>query len=59
MAVIVTFYLLVGIIIMKFVRKANGKEVIPHVNFWLSIPGNAKVQFMLPIKECLAFVVHF
>ena len=31
---------------MKFVRKATGKEVIPHVNFWLSIPGNVKVKYL-------------
>ena len=29
---------------MKFVKKAEGKEVVPNSSFWFSIPGNIKVS---------------
>ena len=37
-------YLVAGMIFMKFVKKAEGKEVIPNSSFWFSIPGNIKVS---------------
>ena len=38
-------YLVVGMIFMKFVKKAEGKEVIPNSTFWFAIPGQIKVSW--------------
>ena len=37
-------YLIAGMIFMKFVKKAEGKEVIPNSSFWFAIPGHIKVS---------------
>lgn len=37
-------YIVGGIIFQKFVRKASGKEIIPNVGFWTSLPGYLKVS---------------
>jgi len=39
----VIFLYLVGMVIfLKFVKKSSGKDLIPHRQFWTSIPGLAK-----------------
>ncbi|XP_045169679.2 uncharacterized protein LOC123532334 [Mercenaria mercenaria] len=35
-------YFVVGAAIMKFCKKATGKEVIPNSSFWCGLPGNVK-----------------
>jgi len=35
----VAVYLVVGMIIQTFLRKATGKQIIPHINFWTSLMG--------------------
>ena len=36
-------YFVGGVIFMKFIRHETGAKAIPNVEFWTSIPGNAKV----------------
>eukprot|EP00118_Oscarella_pearsei_P004255 m.17913 g.17913 ORF g.17913 m.17913 type:complete len:248 (+) comp27565_c0_seq3:34-777(+) len=35
-------YIVVGILVMKFGRGAEGKEVIPNISFWFGLPGLVK-----------------
>ena len=42
-SVLVVVYIVGGVLFMKFARGAEGKEVIPNVNFWSELPGNIKV----------------
>eukprot|EP00029_Vermamoeba_vermiformis_P008610 TRINITY_DN4083_c0_g1_i1.p1 TRINITY_DN4083_c0_g1~~TRINITY_DN4083_c0_g1_i1.p1 ORF type:complete len:256 (-),score=8.46 TRINITY_DN4083_c0_g1_i1:42-809(-) len=37
--VVCILYLVVGILINKFSRMKNGREVVPNVEFWTSLPG--------------------
>ena len=32
-----------GVLINKFVRKAEGREIVPNVTFWSGLPGHIKV----------------
>jgi hypothetical protein len=41
--VVLVIYLVAGILFMKYKRGATGKEVIPNVEFWSSLPGLIKV----------------
>jgi hypothetical protein len=41
---LVTAYFIGGVIFLKFVRKAEGVEMIPNADFWFSIPGLFKVK---------------
>jgi len=41
---ICVLYLIVGILINKFSRMKNGREVIPNVTFWISLPGLVAVS---------------
>jgi len=43
--VLVILYLVVGVIIMKTVKKAEGANLIPNVDFWKSLPSVVKVRF--------------
>jgi len=38
-ASLVFIYFVGGIVFMKFVRKSSGKEIVPNVDFWISITG--------------------
>lgn len=40
--VIVVVYFVGGVLFMKFKREASGKDLIPNVEFWSSIPGLVK-----------------
>ena len=42
--VVLVVYLVAGILFMKYRRGATGKEVIPNVEFWSSLPGLIKVS---------------
>lgn len=44
-------YLVVGILFMKFVKKAEGKEVIPNSSFWFAIPRNIKGGFVFVLSK--------
>ena len=35
---------------MKFVKKAEGKEVVPNVNFWTALPELIKVSLQSTIN---------
>ena len=37
-------YLVAGIMFNKFARGAEGKEMVPQVGFWTSLPGLALVS---------------
>jgi hypothetical protein len=37
--VLVTLYVVIGVIVMKKVYNANGIESLPHLSFWMSYPG--------------------
>lgn len=39
LAILFVLYFLIGIPVCKFALKKKGKEIIPFVYFWLSIPG--------------------
>ncbi|GFO18248.1 cation-dependent mannose-6-phosphate receptor [Plakobranchus ocellatus] len=38
-ACLICVYLVVGMIVQVVFRKARGREIIPHVNFWTSLPS--------------------
>ncbi|KAI8481828.1 hypothetical protein Bbelb_404330 [Branchiostoma belcheri] len=42
--VLVAVYVIAGAIFMKFVKGAQGSEVIPNIAFWKSLPGYVKIQ---------------
>ena len=44
---ILAAYLIFGVIFMKFVKKAEGKEMIPNYEFWSSVPSDFKVFLLL------------
>ncbi|XP_048247816.1 uncharacterized protein LOC125377817 [Haliotis rufescens] len=43
-------YAVGGVSIQKFVRKAEGKEIIPNLNFWSSIPGLIKGGVLFTVR---------
>ncbi|XP_067650656.1 uncharacterized protein [Haliotis asinina] len=43
-------YVAVGVSVQKFVRKAEGKEVIPNLGLWASLPGLIKAGFIFTVK---------
>ncbi|XP_065845837.1 cation-dependent mannose-6-phosphate receptor-like [Oscarella lobularis] len=47
---LVVTYFVVGILVMKFGKKAEGKEIIPNSGLWLSIPSL--------VKEGVVFLWH-
>lgn len=42
-ASIVFFYIVLGVVIQKVVRKQSGVHLIPNYELWSSVPGNIKV----------------
>ena len=42
--VLLTSYFVGGFVYLKFVKKSQGKETIPNVTFWTSLPSDVKVQ---------------
>lgn len=36
-------YFVIGVIVMKKVKGAEGKEMIPNYDFWSNLPGLIKV----------------
>ncbi|XP_053374578.1 uncharacterized protein LOC123530760 [Mercenaria mercenaria] len=49
---IVVLYFVVGTVIMKFVLKKEGIEVIPNVVLWRSVPVLIKTGFLFMISKC-------
>jgi hypothetical protein len=41
-----TFYFLGGILYRRNVLQLRGREVVPHADFWLSLPQRIKVSFI-------------
>ena len=41
---VVVTYFVVGALINKFYRKASGKDIIPHREFWFQLPILIKVN---------------
>ena len=41
---ILIVYFIVGAVVMKFVKKAEGKEIIPNLTFWKAVPVLVKVS---------------
>ena len=39
-------YFAIGSVVMYFHRGARGREIIPHVNFWMSIPVLVKASIL-------------
>jgi hypothetical protein len=42
-------YFVGGFVFLKFVKHEEGAKVIPNVDFWVGIPGNAKVYKFLKL----------
>ena len=40
--VLIAVYLIAGVLFNKLYKRANGKEVIPNVDFWTELPGLAR-----------------
>ncbi|XP_022099026.1 uncharacterized protein LOC110983780 isoform X1 [Acanthaster planci] len=49
-AVLLVVYVIGGVLFMKFVRGAEGTELLPNSGFWLSLPGYIKDGFMFIIS---------
>ncbi|XP_060086203.1 uncharacterized protein LOC132565574 [Ylistrum balloti] len=45
-------YMVGGILFMKMVRHANGREVVPNASFWGNLPGLVKDGFVFTIGKC-------
>jgi len=39
----VASYIVLGVVVSKFVLKREGKEIFPNYSFWTSLPGYSKV----------------
>lgn len=39
-------YFIVGIIFSKFFQQKNGFEMIPNYQFWSSLPGDVRVNYL-------------
>ncbi|XP_070565871.1 uncharacterized protein [Ptychodera flava] len=50
--VLVIVYLIGGVLIMKFVKKETGSDLIPNKGFWVSLPGYIKDGFLFAISPC-------
>lgn len=42
--VLLFLYVVVGVLVMKFVKKAQGPEMILNLSFWKEFPGRVKVR---------------
>ena len=51
---IIILYAVAGTAVMKFVKKAEGKEVVPNISFWTQIPILIKVLYSFEFK-----IFHF
>ncbi|CAL1530934.1 unnamed protein product [Lymnaea stagnalis] len=52
--VILLIYLIGGLLFLKFVRKAEGSEVIPNIEFWKDFPSLVKDGIMFTFRGCKA-----
>lgn len=44
--VLLVLYLVLGVVVMKFVKHQEGTELIPHKSFWSDLPFKVKVSFL-------------
>jgi len=51
LACLVVIYLVAGILFNKFKRGLNGIEMVPNVEFWISIPGLVKDGVMFLVNK--------
>jgi hypothetical protein len=42
--VLLAVYIAAGVAFNKFKRGANGKELVPNLGFWATLPGLIKVE---------------
>jgi len=44
-------YFVGGAVFLKYQRSAQGKEIIPNVNFWSSLPSDVKAGFNFTVSK--------
>ncbi|XP_019623690.1 PREDICTED: uncharacterized protein LOC109469593 [Branchiostoma belcheri] len=52
LVVLAAVYVIAGAIFMKFVKGAQGSEVIPNIAFWKSLPGYVKDGVFFILSPC-------
>ncbi|XP_059161705.1 uncharacterized protein LOC131944860 isoform X2 [Physella acuta] len=52
--VFILVYLIGGVLFLKYVRKAQGAEVIPNVEFWKELPSLIKDGVLFTCRGCKA-----
>ena len=53
-------YFIAGILVMKFVKGATGKELIPNYAFWSDLPHLIKVlHYMIIVLELVYILLIF
>lgn len=50
--VFVSVYFVGGALALKFLRGAEGREMIPNYDFWVSLPGLVKEGFLFTVNGC-------
>ncbi|XP_071488332.1 uncharacterized protein [Diadema antillarum] len=50
--VLVVVYIIGGVLFMKFVRGAQGRELVPNYSFWIDLPGLIKDGCMFLVGLC-------
>jgi len=51
--VLVSVYFVGGLLFMKFVKKAEGTDLIPNYNIWIGLIGNFKVMILMDLIVAL------
>ncbi|XP_052260008.1 uncharacterized protein LOC127864390 isoform X2 [Dreissena polymorpha] len=51
-ACLLLIYIIGGVSFMKFVRRAEGKELLPNYGFWSNLPGYIKSGTLFVISPC-------
>ncbi len=44
-------YFVGGAVFLKFQKRAEGKDIIPNVNFWTSLPSDIKAGFSFTVGK--------
>ncbi len=47
--VLLAVYFIAGVLFMKYKMNANGREMVPNVEFWASLPGTPSLSVRLLI----------
>ena len=48
--VVITVYLIGGVLFNNFARGASGAELVPNVSFWKEFPILVKVRMLIRLK---------